>query len=125
MGRWLVIALLAALNPTLLAATTLMLLLPNPRRLMLGYLAGAILTSVTIGCLIVFSLDDSSTVHTTRDSISPAATIAIGTAMLIAAWVLATGRHSRITERRRKDKGPPRWQQALGKGSPRVTFAIG
>jgi hypothetical protein len=33
-------ALTAALNPTLLTATTVMLLLPNPKRLMLGYLAG-------------------------------------------------------------------------------------
>jgi hypothetical protein len=28
------------LNPTLLTATTVMLLLPNPKRLMLGYLLG-------------------------------------------------------------------------------------
>src|SRR4051794_24039620 len=103
-----------------------MLLLPNPRRLMLGYLCGAMLTSVTVGCLIVFSLNNSGTVNTARTTLSPAATIALGAFMLTAAWVLATGRQTAITERRRKkDKGPPRWQQALGKGSPRVTFFIG
>jgi hypothetical protein len=35
------LAFSAALNPTLLAATTVMLLLPRPRNLMLGYLLGA------------------------------------------------------------------------------------
>jgi hypothetical protein len=37
-------SLTAALNPTLLTATTVMLLLPSPKRLMLGYLAGALTT---------------------------------------------------------------------------------
>jgi hypothetical protein len=37
--------LTAALNPTLLAPTTVMLLLPNPKRLLLGYLLGAYTTS--------------------------------------------------------------------------------
>jgi len=45
--------------------------------------------------------------------------------------VLGTGRDARIAERRhagngpKEDKGPPRWQQALSKGSPRTTFAVG
>jgi hypothetical protein len=35
------LSLLAMLNLSLLAAVTVMLLLPNPKRLMLGYLLGA------------------------------------------------------------------------------------
>jgi hypothetical protein len=42
-GEVFVWALLAALNPTLLAATTVMLLLPHPKRLLLGYLLGALM----------------------------------------------------------------------------------
>ena len=42
------LALAAALNPTLVAASTLMMLLPNPKRLMLGYLLGALMTSITL-----------------------------------------------------------------------------
>lgn len=45
-------------NPTLLAAVTMMLLLPNPKRLMPGYLLGAYTTSITLGLVIVFSLKD-------------------------------------------------------------------
>jgi hypothetical protein len=44
-----VLALLAMLNPTLLAAVTVMMLLPNPKKLMFGYLLGAYLTSITVG----------------------------------------------------------------------------
>jgi hypothetical protein len=41
------LSLSAMLNPSLLAALTVMLLLPNPKRLMVGYLLGAYLTSIT------------------------------------------------------------------------------
>jgi Sap-like sulfolipid-1-addressing protein len=129
-GDVLPLALVAALNPTLVAASTLMMLLANPVRLMLGYLLGALMTSITLGLVIVFSLEGSGAVTTTQNTLSPAATMALGGIALVAAFVLATGRHQRIAERRRRrkaatDKGPPRWQQALGKGSPRITFAVG
>src|SRR2546423_5356459 len=57
MSRVLLFSLTAALYPTLLAATTVMLVLPNPKRLLLGYLLGALMTSVTLGLVIVFALD--------------------------------------------------------------------
>ena len=47
------------------------------------------------------------------------------------AFVLYTGRQERLTERRRArkaakpDKGPPRWQRELSKGSAKTTFVIG
>ena len=51
------LSLLAMFNPTLLAAVTVMMLLPNTKKLMLGYLLGAYVTSITLGLLIVFSLE--------------------------------------------------------------------
>jgi hypothetical protein len=48
-GQVLLLSLAAALNPILVAASTVMLLLANPKRLMLGYLLGALMTSVTLG----------------------------------------------------------------------------
>src|SRR6476661_2921843 len=42
-------ALTAALNPTLLTATMVMLFAAEPRRLMLGYLLGAYLVSIGLG----------------------------------------------------------------------------
>lgn len=128
MGDVFLWALLAALNPTLVAASTLMMLLPNPRRLMLGYLLGALMTSVTLGLVIVFTLEGSSTVSTTQNTLSPSATIALGVIALVVAATLGSSRHERASERRhasRRDQPPPRWQRALQKGSARTTFAVG
>jgi Sap, sulfolipid-1-addressing protein len=118
----LLFALLAALNPTLVAASTLMMLLPRPVRL---------LTSVTLGLVIVFSFEGSSTVTTTQHTLSPIATIALGAIALWAAIVVKRGEDGRggvHRSRRREakpDKGPPRWQRALSRGSPRITFLVG
>jgi hypothetical protein len=128
MGDVFLFAFTAALNPTLVAASTLMMLLPNPKRLMLGYLLGAMMTSITLGLVIIFSFEGSSAVNTTERTLSPAATLALGAIMLVAASVLGTGRRDQARDRRQArkvDKGPPRWQRALSKGSPRTTFAVG
>ena len=124
-------SLLAALNPVLVGASTVTLLLPNPKRLMLGYLLGALMTSISLGLVIVFALKGSSTASTTENTINPAVDLALGAMMLLAAFVLSTGRDKRIAERRqarkgpKQDKGPPRWQQALSKGTARTTFVVG
>jgi hypothetical protein len=130
-GQVVLLSLTASLNPTLVAATTVMLLLPSPTKLMLGYLLGAYMTSIALGLVIVFSLSNSSTTNTTQNTISPAVDIALGAIALAVAFVLYTGRHERLSERRRArkaakpDKGPPRWQRELSKGSARTTFVIG
>jgi Sap, sulfolipid-1-addressing protein len=131
MGEVILLSLTASLNPTLVAATTLMLLLDRPAKLMAGYLLGAYLTSITLGLVIVFSLSDSSTTNTTENTISPAVDIALGAIALTIAFVLAGRRDQGIRERRRArkaakpDKEPPRWQRELSKGSARATFIVG
>lgn len=131
MSQVILLSLTASLNPTLVAATTAMLLLDKPARLMGGYLLGAYLTSITLGLVIVFSLSNSSATNTTQNTISPAVDIALGAILLAVAFVLHSGRHEPYRERRKArkaekpDKGPPRWQRELSKGSPRVTFVIG
>jgi Sap, sulfolipid-1-addressing protein len=131
MSRVFLFSFTAMLNPTLLAATTLMLLVPQPKKLMLGYLLGALLTSITLGLVIVFSLEGSSAVNTAKNTVNPAVDLAVGGLLLIVAFVLGTRRHERVTasRQRRKQaaepKPPPRWQRALGSGSPRVAFVVG
>jgi hypothetical protein len=130
-GKVIALSLTASLNPTLLATTTLMLLTPSPKRLMAGYLCGALMTSLTLGLIIVFELSGSSTAKTTQHSLSPGVDIGLGVLALVVAFVLHTGRHERLQERRRArkaakpDQGPPRWQRELSKGSARITFVIG
>jgi hypothetical protein len=116
-------ALLAAFNPTLLAATTVMLVLPKPERLLLGYLAGATITSVTLGLVIVFSLNGSAAESAGKHTLSPAMDLALAALALLLSYMLRPSReHHR---RQKKDKGPPRWQRRLSQGSPRTTFVVG
>jgi hypothetical protein len=131
----LLLAFSAALNPTLLAATTVMLLLPRPRNLMLGYLLGAMMTSISLGLVIVFTLEGSGAVEVAKHTLGPAGDIVLGAILLIVARVLSAERDAILRERRERhraakgkakgEKGPPRWQQVLSRGTPRTTFAIG
>lgn len=122
MGDIFLLALVAAANPTLLAAVTLMLFLPSPKRLLLGYLAGALLTSLTIGFVIVFVVHDSSATSAARNTVSPSIDIAFGLILLLVAYVLHGGGRKKPAE---KEKGPSKVEQLLGRGSARITFALG
>ena len=126
------LALLAACYPTLLAAVTVMLLLANPKRLLFGYLLGAYTTSITVGLVIVFSVQGSSS--TSKHTISPAQDLAVGLILLGVALVLGSGRDEPLRRRRRERREERRkagesrdpWsQRMLGKGSARITYAVG
>ena len=133
MGKIVGYAFLAALNPALLAATTIMLLLDRPRRLMIGYWLGAMFTAVTLGLVIVFALEGSGFEHSAKKTAHPAIVLSLAGILLVIVLVLATGLHKPIAERRarrkaekaRKGQETPRWQRALSKGSPRATFVVG
>jgi Sap, sulfolipid-1-addressing protein len=131
MGKVVLLAFTAGLNPTLLGATTVMLLLPKPKRMLLGYLLGAYVTSITLGLVIVFSLHGSSAADTAQNTVSPAVDVTLGLIALLIAYLLQTDRDQRLRERRqrrkeaKKDKGPPKWQQFLGRGSARSAFIVG
>jgi len=130
------LSLLAMFNPTLLAVVTLMLLLENPRRLMLGYLLGAYVTSISVGLVIVFALSDSSAASAGKNSLSPSADIVVGLLLLLVAFVLATDRDRPLRERKARRKQAKleanggEGKEALplrliGRGSPRVAFVVG
>ncbi len=128
------LSLLAMFNPTLLAAVTIMMLLPEPRRLITGYLLGAYLSSIGLGLAIVFSLHDTAGVESAKKTLSPIEDLAFGAILVIVGWVLLSGRATDIKERRRRRKeekhGPAEQKESLperllGRGSMRVTFAVG
>lgn len=131
MGRVFTLSLTAALNPSLLAAVTIMLTLTSPRRLLSGYLAGAFITSLTCGMLLVFTLPNSSTSSTAKHTVNPVIDIVLGALILLVVFVVATGRDTRRRARserkreRNKDKPPPHWKRLLSKGSARDTFLVG
>jgi Sap, sulfolipid-1-addressing protein len=132
------LSILAMFNPSLLAAVTVMLLLPNPKRLMAGYLLGAYLTSITIGLVIVLALPRSGTESTSKHSVSPVEDLVVAALLWAVAWVLRTGRDQPFQQRRRtrreakleqrRQAGKPTESlplRLLGKGDPRVTFIVG
>lgn len=134
LGSIFLLALLAMFTPALLAAVTVMMLLPSPRRLMFGYLLGAYLTSISVGLLIVFSLHDSASVETTKSTLSPAADLVLGLILVVVAYVLYSDRDARLRERRRRKREEKEssgtmkqsWPERLiGKGDPRLTFVAG
>jgi len=130
MSRVFLLALTAALNPTLVTATTVMLLLPNPKRLMLGYLAGAFTTGMVVGIAVVEWLSGSGAVSETKHTAAPAIDLAFGSIALIAAYVIQSGRMERRHARQREQRGDgpketPRWQEARSGGSARTTYLVG
>jgi hypothetical protein len=132
------LGLVSMFNPSLLAAVTVMLLLPNPKRLMIGYLLGAYTTSITLGLVIVFTLQGSSTETTSKHTISPLEDIVVGLLAVLIAFVLGTGRDAGFQARRsekrdaklkaKQEAGKPTESlplRLLGKGDPKVTFVVG
>lgn len=126
--------MLAMFNPTLLAAVTIMMLLPGTKKLMVGYLLGAYLTSITVGLLIVFSLQGTGSVESAKHTLSPIEDLVVGAIALLVGYVLLSGRGERLRERRQQrketkaeSKEPKESlpERLLGRGSPRVTFAVG
>jgi hypothetical protein len=119
------LSLTAMLNPTLLAAVTVMMLLPDPKRLMLGYLLGSYLTSISVGLLIAFSFHGSGSVESARTTFTPAEDLVFGAIALIVGLVL----RSELGEERRqrkKESEKESWpQRMLGRGSPKIAFAVG
>lgn len=128
MGKVVGLAFTSALNPSLVAATTVMLLLPRPARSMLGYWLGAMLTSITLGLVIVFTLEGSGFEQAAKKTVHPTLALTLAGLLLLVALVLATGRDKPFEERRRtrkEGKKAPRWQRWMQKGDPKITFAIG
>src|ERR1700749_2460370 len=128
------LSLEAMFNPTLLAAVTIMMLLPEPKKLITGYLLGAYLTSIGLGMAIVFSLHNSSEVESSKRTLSPLEDIVFGAILMIVGWVVLSGRAAEMKARHRRHKeekhGPAEEKESLperllGRGSMRVTFAVG
>lgn len=129
LASFLALALTAMFNPTLLAAATVMMVLPETKRLMLGYLLGSYLTSISVGLLIAFSFHDSSGVEAAKTTLTPAEDLVFGAIALIVGLVLRSDLGAARRQRKQEAKeatGKEPWaQRMLGRGDPRVAFAIG
>jgi len=123
------LALDAALYPTLLAAVAILLSQPRRRSLLTAYLAGGMTMSIGIGLGIVALLNGSGTVHDDRSGVSWIADVAVGGLALLLAAALSAHAGARLRRRRRSPNTAhaaqgrePVSQRLLARGSVPVVF---
>jgi Sap, sulfolipid-1-addressing protein len=126
----LVLALAAAISPTILAVVIVVLRSPRPRRLLAAYLFGGLLTSIAVGIAIVTSLKELDVLAGSSPAADPLVNLTVGVLALIVAYVLATDRDAQLEERRRERRAsrPSRdpWsQRVLERGTAPIAFAVG
>ena len=129
MGEVVLFSFASALNPTLLAATTVMLLLAHPDRLMLGYWLGAMAMSIASGLLLIYALPSTGVASTTKHTLTPVEDFALAAVALIVAYVLGSGVAERIRTRRAmrrdKPKKDPKWEERMRTGTATTAFVLG
>lgn len=130
MGDVVLFSFASALNPTLLAATTVMLFMPShPERLMLGYWLGAMVTSLASGLLLIYVLDGTGASNNAKHTLTPIEDYVLAGGALIVAALLAGGAFRRVRTRRAMRRTEPRktpkWQQRMRDGELRTAFVIG
>lgn len=126
----------AAFFPALLACVAILISRPRPRRLILAFYLGGLLTSVASGLVVLSVFEDGgeiagSTASAPHGSIS----IAIGVVGLFFAWLLVSRRGRglvdgwRARHPRRREHPPregPSWvERRLSKATVRIAFAVG
>jgi hypothetical protein len=129
----LLLALDAALYPTLLAAVVILLAQPRRVPLLTAYLAGGLTISIGLGLAIIAALKDSGALHNSSSGLSWTTDLAVGGLALLLAVALATRADARMAERRRAkhpgkpvdpdaEKKEPMSQRLLARGSVPVVF---
>ena len=124
----LLLALYAAVYPTLLAGVAILLSQPRRLRLLSAYLAGGLTISIGLGLVIVFALKGS--VHGSDSGLSAGMDLAVGGLALLAAVALATRTDERLRRRRRerrvaKTEHEPWSARILSGGSVPIVFIAG
>jgi hypothetical protein len=117
------LAIASAFWPVLLVVVLVALRAPHPARLLASFLAAALLTTVTVGLVVIYALQDTALVTTSRDSFDPAVQIAVGSIAIVVALVLR-----RRTASAPAEQGPApestRIERMLDRGAP-LAFVAG
>jgi Sap, sulfolipid-1-addressing protein len=130
---WLELLLLAFASmfwPTLIVIVVLALRVSHPVKILLWFLIGGLLTTVTVGVAIVFAVQGASFMSGSSPTIDPVIYITMGLLSLLAAFALlhrksraAAKPHDAGQEPSTKTK-PPLTERAVEHGAP-VAFAAG
>ena len=126
MGEVVLLAIASAFWPILLAVVLIALRAQHPPRLLMSFLVGGLLTTVTIGLVIVEALDGSSLITTSKGTFDPVVYLVAGALALLAALVLQRRYQppSEADDLQEPSATTERLQRALDRGVP-VAFAAG
>ena len=126
------LAILSAFWPTLVLIDVLAFQTPKPERILIAFLAGGLISTVTIGTLLVLRLQDTSIMTSDRSSTDPALSFAIAAIAFLAAYVLNRLGDKPLPRLRRRErpkkpakpKGPSFAERAIDRG-PSLAFVAG
>jgi Sap-like sulfolipid-1-addressing protein len=118
----LLLAIASAFWPTLLAVVAVSLRAPHPVRLLASFTAGGLLTTVGVGLVVVYALQGTSLVTTSRHTTDPAVELVVGCLAVVTGVVLMRVRLPRLalkTEPRREKekKGPGLVERVVARGA--------
>ena len=126
------LALAAAVYPTLLAGVILILSRPDPLRMLIAFLVGGMAISVVTGYAIVTAVESSGIVRMSSSSTKPIIDITVGAVSLLIAWGIWSGH---IKRHRPRDTQPDPTgankqrssltSRALSRGSMPMAFIAG
>ena len=126
------LALAAAVYPTLLAGVILILSRANPLRMLIAFLAGGVTISVAAGFAILSALESSDIASKSNSSNKPIVDIAVGAVSLLVAWGVWSGHIKRGLRKRKRpetdktEKHPSSLtSRALARGSVTMAFIAG
>ena len=121
------LAIASAFWPLLLAVVIISLRAAHPPRLLVSFLLGGLLTTMIVGLIIIYALQNSSLVSRSKSSFDAAVYLAAGAIALAAGLLLARRVHSepgRPREAEDAAKPPGRLDRMLSRGAP-LAFVAG
>ena len=127
MPNWLEIILLAFASmfwPTLITIVVLALRVPQPVRILAWFLLGGLLTTITIGLILVFALQDSNFVSGPSNKANPVLNIAAGLFALGSALYLSRRKKTPAKPAATTAKKPSLTERAVERGGL-VAFIAG
>jgi Sap, sulfolipid-1-addressing protein len=126
------LGILSAFWPTLVLVDVLAFQTPKPERILMAFLAGGLISTVTVGTVLVLRLQGTSLMTTSRSTTDPTLNFVVAGIVFLAAYVLNRLGDKPLPRLRRekpeqepaKPKGPSFAERAIDRG-PALAFVAG
>ena len=119
------LAVASAFWPALLAVTLVSLRAAHPVRLLVSFLAGGLLTTMTVGLVVIYGLNGSVLLEGSRPTFDPVVEITVGALALFAAWLLRRRLPAPVEEAEAEpvEEKKGRIERMLDRGAPLAFLA--